>query len=137
MSTLLDHCNNVCRKFNNGDYDGAEAEFEYVKKLGVDDPWMWGAGGAVYFEKGKYKEVIDAMNNAIRKKPDDVYLYCLRGIAKIIEDRKEEGIADIKIARDKNLTIADEWLMCKRTQAQQRSNSDVLSAFETLDASGI
>jgi len=55
----------------------------------------WSNLGIAHLEKGEYEKAITACNQAIKINPENVFIYCCRGLAYCDNGEKNSGICDL------------------------------------------
>jgi superkiller protein 3 len=113
------------RLFQSGDFQGAEAAFRKAIQLNPNDAEAHNILGIVLFvQQGKLEEAITEFRQTIRIDPNDANAHKNLGAALYRQDKLEEAIAELKLARvlfiaqgkTQEVSQIDQWLRAMNAQ---------------------
>lgn len=97
-------------KFRLGDLEGALQDIQEALVLNRKEPMYHAEEASVYVRKGNYEEAMKSIDRALALAPDFAACYRLRGICQVRQDKKAEGLAAFRKAKELGDPLADKLI---------------------------
>lgn len=98
------------KRFNDGDYDNAIADFDEAIRLNPDFAAAWSSRGVAWGMKEEFDKTINDLNEAIRLNPGNASAWSNRGSAWSGKGEQDKAIDDINEAIRLNSEDAIAWM---------------------------